>query len=218
MALNKILSFFQFNEDDFDDDEDDDIEIETAPKRSLRKTEESFEDDFALPRENRSDRLQRTAERTIERQPERQPERKPERKAERPVAKQVEATEYNSRPSRAASRPERQAPSKVVPIKSQRSGLEVTVTKPSSFDDSQDICDLLIRGKAVIANLEGFEPTEAQRVMDFISGCVYAMNGNLHQISKYIFIFSPDNIDLSGDFLDTMTAQGFGVPTINREF
>ena len=90
--------------------------------------------------------------------------------------------------------------------------------KPSTFADSQDICDLLLEGRAVVVNLEGFDPLEAQRIMDFISGCVYSINGRLHQISRYIFIFSPDSIDISGDYLDIAAEDGFGVPTINQEF
>ena len=90
--------------------------------------------------------------------------------------------------------------------------------KPTSFEDSQDICDMLLSGRAAVVNLEGFDPMEAQRIMDFISGCVYAINGKLHQISRYIFIFSPDSVDISGDYLDLVPDDGFGVPTINKEF
>lgn len=110
------------------------------------------------------------------------------------------------------------ANSKIVPIKSANRSLEVCIMKPSSFGDSQDICDMLLAGHAVVVNLEGFDPLEAQRIMDFISGCVYSINGRLHQISRYIFIFSPDSIDISGDYLDSAPDDGFGVPTINQEF
>ena len=110
------------------------------------------------------------------------------------------------------------ASSKIVPIKSANRSLEVCIMKPSSFGDSQDICDMLLAGHAVVVNLEGFDPLEAQRIMDFISGCVYSINGRLHQISRYIFIFSPDSIDISGDYLDSAPDDGFGVPTINQEF
>ena len=110
------------------------------------------------------------------------------------------------------------ANSKIVPIKSANRSLEVCIMKPSSFGDSQDICDMLLAGHAVVVNLEGFDPLEAQRIMDFISGCVYSINGRLHQISRYIFIFSPDSIDISGDYLDASPDDGFGVTTINQEF
>lgn len=116
------------------------------------------------------------------------------------------------------SRMERTSSNKIIPIRKTPLGLEVCIMKPTAFDDAQDICDVLLNGRAAVVNLEGFDPSEAQRIMDFVSGAVYAINGKLHQISKYIFIFSPDNIDISGDYLDLMPEEGFGVPTINKDF
>ena len=54
--------------------------------------------------------------------------------------------------------------------------------------------------------------------MDFISGCIYAINGKYHQISKYVFIFTPEQVDISGDTLDQVKEQSDTMPTINREF
>lgn len=116
------------------------------------------------------------------------------------------------------ARMERGSSGKIIPIRKTPLGLEVCIIKPTSFDDSQDVCDVLLNGRAAVVNLEGFDPSEAQRIMDFVSGAVYAINGKLHQISKYIFIFSPDNVDISGDYLDLTPEEGFGVPTINKEF
>lgn len=117
------------------------------------------------------------------------------------------------------TRMERTSNNKIVPIRTTQRGLEVCIMKPSSFEDSQDICDMLLTGRATVVNLEGFDPDEAQRVMDFISGCVYAINGKLHQISRYIFIFSPESIDISGDYSDIVNEEmGFGVPTLSKEF
>lgn len=116
-------------------------------------------------------------------------------------------------------RMERTSNNKVIPIRTTQRGFEVCIIKPESFDDSQDICDMLLSGRAAIVNLEGFDPVDAQRIMDFISGCVYAINGKLHQISRYIFIFSPDAIDISGDFAEDLgDDMGFGVPTLSKEF
>lgn len=108
--------------------------------------------------------------------------------------------------------------SKVVPIRNSQRGLEVCIMKPTSFEDSQDVCDMLLSGRAAVINLEGFDVEIAQRVMDFVSGAVYALNGKLHQISSYIFIISPDNVDISGDYLDLIKQNGFEVPTLNKEF
>ncbi len=124
----------------------------------------------------------------------------------------------DARKERTERRAERSA-TKVVPFRSGAgSVMGIKVMKPTSFEDSQDICDVLLAGKATIINLEGFNVDLAQRVMDFISGAVYAVNGKLHQISNYIFIISPDNVDISGDYLDMIKQNGFDVPTINKEY
>jgi cell division inhibitor SepF len=113
---------------------------------------------------------------------------------------------------------ERSSISKVVPIRSNPKGLEVCIMKPTSFEDSQEICDMLLSGRATVINLEGFDDKLAQRTMDFISGAVYAINGKLHRISNAIFIVSPDTVDISGDYLDLIQESGFEPPTFNNKF
>lgn len=105
---------------------------------------------------------------------------------------------------------------KVVPMNN-RAMMEVNIIKPTSFEDSQNICNTLLSGRPVVVNLEGFDPDDAQRIMDFISGCIYAIKGQYHQISKYIFIFTPENVDISGDSL-SIDGNMAKMPTINREF
>ena len=87
-----------------------------------------------------------------------------------------------------------------------------------TITDSQEICNTLLESKPVVVNLEGFDADDAQRIMDFISGCIYAINGKYHQISKYVFIFTPEQVDISGDTLDQVKEQSDTMPTINREF
>lgn len=108
---------------------------------------------------------------------------------------------------------DRNSSGKVVPMKTVR-GMEVSIQKPTSFEDSEEICDMLLKGRAVVVNLEGFDSGDAQRIIDLLYGCIYAIGGKLNQISKYIFIFSPDNIDVMGD----ITFDVNGVPTFNKEF
>lgn len=153
----------------------------------------------------------------------RQPEQQPMKQLKEPLQKQDKFSskreEETQIPLRErATRMERTTNNKIVPIRTTPKGLEVCIMKPTCFEDSQDICDMLLTGRATVVNLEGFDPDDAQRVMDFISGCVYAINGKLHQISRYIFIFSPDTIDISGDYADLMPDMGFDVPTLNKEF
>ena len=73
------------------------------------------------------------------------------------------------------------------------------------MDDSRVICDYLLEGKAVVLNMEGLHMEVAQRIIDFTSGSVYAIGGDLQKISSYIFIASPDNVELSGDFQNMLS-------------
>ena len=104
---------------------------------------------------------------------------------------------------------------KVVPM---RRNMEVTMIKPTSMDDSRDICDYLLSGKAVVLNMEGIHMETAQRIIDFTSGATYSMNGNLQKISNYIFIATPDSVELSGDFQDILSAgatSGMDMSSLN---
>ena len=89
-----------------------------------------------------------------------------------------------------------------------RRGMEVSLIKPTSLEDAREFCDYLLAGKAVVLNMEGIHTETAQRIIDFTSGATYSMDGNLQKISNYIFIATPDSVELSGDFQDILAAGG----------
>ena len=89
---------------------------------------------------------------------------------------------------------------KVVPIRQGGKNMEVCVIKPTSFEDAREITDTLLSGRSVILNLEGLNVEIAQRIIDFSSGSCYSMNGNLQKVSSYIFIITPETVEISGDF------------------
>ena len=102
----------------------------------------------------------------------------------------------------------------IVPLRSRTASStqpisEICIMKPTRFEDSQDVCDVLIQGRAAVVNLEGLELMLSQRIMDFISGAVYSVNGKLHQVSGYIFIISPESFDICGDYLNFILKSGF---------
>ena len=78
--------------------------------------------------------------------------------------------------------------------------------KSRFMDSSKDICNYLLSGKAVVLNMEGIHMEVAQRIIDFVSGAAYSMDGNLQRISNYIFIVTPNSVELSGDFQDMLAA------------
>ncbi len=110
----------------------------------------------------------------------------------------------------------RTSSNKVVPIRTTSQGLEVCICKPKTSMDAQDACEMLMQGMAVVVNLEGIDLMEGQRIMDFIYGCIFAINGKMRQVSRFIFIFSPENVDISGDYLEL--EDDFTSPTLNKDF
>ena len=87
--------------------------------------------------------------------------------------------------------------------------------KPTSIEDSKEICDYLLAGKAVVLNMEGLHMEVAQRIIDFTSGATYSMNGNLQKISNYIFIATPESVELSGDFQDLLGGASLDISGLN---
>lgn len=99
---------------------------------------------------------------------------------------------------------------KIVPMRSGK-GMEVCVIKPSTVEDAREISDTLLSGRAVVLNLEGLQVNVAQRIIDFTSGSCYSINGNLQKVSGYIFIITPEAVDISGDFQDLFSGSNFDV-------
>ena len=100
-------------------------------------------------------------------------------------------------------KPVKTAP-KITPIskgtRKQVMGMEVCVIKPTSVEDAREITETLLNGRTVVLNVEGLNVDIAQRIIDFTSGSCFAISGNLQKISNYIFIITPANVDISGDF------------------
>lgn len=118
-------------------------------------------------------------------------------------------------------RMDRQQPinnSRIVPLRQANRGLEVCIMKPTRFEDSQDVCDMLKNERAIIVNLEGIELALAQRIMDFVSGAIYSLDAKIHQISGCIFCISPEKVDISGDYIDMISQNGgFEVPNLIKK-
>ena len=96
-------------------------------------------------------------------------------------------------------------------------GMEVCVIKPTSVEDSREITDTLLDNRTVLLNMEGIGVELAQRIIDFTSGATYAIDGNLQMISNFIYILTPKNVDVSGDFQEIIQGA-FDVPSLNNRF
>lgn len=86
--------------------------------------------------------------------------------------------------------------------------VRVVVVEPRSFDEVQGITDNLKNRRPVIVNLEQAESDLAKRVVDFVSGATYALNGSLQKVGNGIFLFVPNNIDIASELKDQNREKG----------
>ena len=108
---------------------------------------------------------------------------------------------------------------KISPMRSPKrsGGMEVCVIRPKSMEDAREITETLLDECTVVLNMEGLDLDIAQRIIDFASGSCYAMHGNLQKISNYIFIITPESVDISGDFQEILSGA-FDVPSFGTRF
>ncbi|HET7522156.1 MAG TPA: cell division protein SepF [Bacillales bacterium] len=87
---------------------------------------------------------------------------------------------------------------KVVSLQSVQQPSRVVLIEPESFDDAQKIADELKNHRAAVMNFQRVSRGEAERIIDFLSGTVYAIEGDFQKLGPHTFICTPENIDVSG--------------------
>ena len=76
---------------------------------------------------------------------------------------------------------------------------EVVLFHPVTFNDTSKAADDLRAKKAVIVNMENVDKAMARRVVDFLSGCAYAVDGKVKKVAQSTYLFCPHNMDVVGD-------------------
>lgn len=82
---------------------------------------------------------------------------------------------------------------------------EVVLYHAKSFNDAAKAADELRRKKAVILNMENVDKALTRRVVDFLSGSVYALDGSVKKIAQSTYLFCPHNMDVVGDLENIQT-------------
>lgn len=123
-----------------------------------------------------------------ERQQRHQPERRP--------------VENTGRPSIVPQRQDNNRDGKVIAmqnrtVKEITSAFKMVVIEPAGFDECPKLVDSLKSKKPIIINLERIESDSARKIFDFLSGATYALNGNVQKVANNIFVFAPENVDIS---------------------
>lgn len=74
------------------------------------------------------------------------------------------------------------------------------VYEPKNADDVQTLIDFLKTRESAIINLDNVDPAVSQRVLDFVSGAIYALNGSVHRIAGNIFLLSPEGVGITNSY------------------
>ena len=82
----------------------------------------------------------------------------------------------------------------------------VVLFRPTSFNDASLAADDLRAKKAVIVNMENVDRSVARRVVDFLSGCAYALDGKVKKIAQATYLFCPNSMEVAGD-LEAVQAE-----------
>ncbi len=77
--------------------------------------------------------------------------------------------------------------------------VRMVITQPTSFEQSEEICNYLKEKKSIIVNLEYVNKDVARRIVDFISGAVHALDGHIQKVSNAIFLVAPVNYEIASD-------------------
>ena len=81
----------------------------------------------------------------------------------------------------------------------QANSIKMVISQPTTFEQSDEICSFLKEKKSVIVNLEYVNKDVARRIVDFISGGVYALDGYIQKVSNSIFLVAPSNYEITNE-------------------
>lgn len=91
---------------------------------------------------------------------------------------------------------------------------KVVVIQFLNFDDAKDAADHLKNRKPIVANLEKLDNDTTRRVVDFLSGAVYGVGGKIQNVSNRIFLITPSNVEVTGNYRDGAKVTT-GFPFVN---
>lgn len=84
---------------------------------------------------------------------------------------------------------------------------KVVLCEPRTYNEAQEIADNIVNRRAVVINLQRVDNTQAKRIVDFLSGTVYAVNGDIQKLGAETFLCTPDNVDVTGTISDTLVEE-----------
>ncbi|MFC4557029.1 cell division protein SepF [Virgibacillus kekensis] len=84
---------------------------------------------------------------------------------------------------------------------------KVVLCEPRNYDEAQEIADNVVNRRAVVINLQRVDHNQAKRIVDFLSGTVYAVKGDIQKLGSQTFLCTPDNVDVSGSITESYVEE-----------
>ena len=101
----------------------------------------------------------------------------------------------------------RSGPARVVNLNN-NTAMQVVLVKPDRFDTVSEIADNLRDKKAIVLNLESTNKDVARRLVDFLSGVAYALDGKIKKVAISTYILTPYNVEIVGDLVEELENSG----------
>ena len=89
------------------------------------------------------------------------------------------------------------------------SSIEMVVVKPEKLETVTQIADYLVDRKTILLNLEETNKETARRLIDFLNGVAYAINGDLRKVAANTYVVTPSNVELSGEKITASQEAAF---------
>ena len=86
--------------------------------------------------------------------------------------------------------------------------LSVVLANPEKFENAAEVADHLRDRRTVVLNLEETNKDTARRIVDFLSGVAYALDGKIKKVAVSTYIITPFNVEISGDLIDELESNG----------
>lgn len=85
----------------------------------------------------------------------------------------------------------------------QQPAQRVVLCEPRSYNEAQEIADNIVNKRSVVINLQRVEGHQAKRIVDFLSGTVYALNGDIQKLGAETFLCTPESVDVTGSISES---------------
>ena len=97
-------------------------------------------------------------------------------------------------------------------------GSKMILLEPRAFSESQQIADYLKKRNTVVVNLKRVTPDQGKRIIDFVSGCLYAIGGSMQKLGDGIFLCTPKNINVQGKMTEEEDSKVRRTKNITEDF